>query len=83
MTGDSHLDKLETKEFKRQKEGQNKKMLLVNQKREGKEQNDITKDFRKLGTLKGIGGWKTTLKRASSEVSLLSLFEGLKARANL
>jgi hypothetical protein len=74
MTGDSHLDDPEAKEFERWKESWNEKMLLLSWKREGKEWNDIAKDFRKLGTPKKIGGWKTTFKRACSEVSLLSLF---------
>lgn len=78
MTGDSHLDEPETKEFERWKESWKEKMLLISWKREGKEWNDIAKGFRKMGTSKRIGGWKTTFRRASSEVSLLSLFEGLK-----
>jgi hypothetical protein len=76
ITGDSHLDEPTTKEFQRWKESWDEKMLLVSWKREGKDWNDITKGFQKMGIRKGLGGWKSTLQRAYSEVGLLSPLEG-------
>ena len=73
VTGDSHLDEPETKEFEKWKESWDERMILLSWKREGKEWNDIAKDFRKLGTRKEKNTWKSTLQRAKSEVSLIFL----------
>lgn len=70
MVCDSNPDEPATREFQKWKEGWNEKMLLVRQKREGKDWGDITKSFQKMGIRKGSGGWKSMLLRAESEVGL-------------
>jgi hypothetical protein len=75
MTSDFNPDEPATREFQKWKEGWDEKMLLVRQKREGKDWDDITKTFQKMGIQKGSGGWKSMLVRAESEVCLLSFLE--------
>jgi hypothetical protein len=70
MACDSNHDEPATREFQKWKEGWNEKMLLVRQKREGKDWGDITKSFQRMGIRKGSGGWKSMLLRAESEVGL-------------
>jgi hypothetical protein len=82
MTSDSHLDGPTTKEFQKWKDSWDEKILLVRWKREGKDWEEITKSFQKMGIQKRSGGWKSMLQRADADVSFISLLE-LNLRANL
>jgi hypothetical protein len=82
MTSDPHLNGLTTKEFQKWKDSWDEKILLVRWKREGKDWEDITKSFHKMGIQKRSGGWKSMLQRADSEVGIVGLLE-LNSTANL